>query len=547
MDRNRTLNDLETGMYDLLVVGGGITGAGVAREASLRGYRVVLVEARDFASGTSSRATKLIHGGLRYLKQFDFKLVAESVRERQLLLRMAPQLVEATPFLFPVYRGDPDSLLALRAGLTLYDLFARFQAAVPHRMLSPRDVLDVEAGLRWSGLIGGALYTDSRTDDSRLTLSVLESASRQGAAVANYLELDEFVHRPNGRVAGARVRDSLTGQRFEVRARRVLTAAGPWADAVRHLDDPLAEPILRMTRGVHLTVQHDRLPLRNAVVMRSADRERRMMFAIPRGSYTYLGTTDTDFEGDPASVRVQMQDVAYILDAANGWFPSAKLGDSDVVSTWAGLRPLIRPRGNASPSSVSRDYQLFRGASGLWTVGGGKLTAFRAMADHIVNKLLPGSGGPAERAASVAALPGGDGHLPTAADWSLLAGRTNTTAERLQEWCGMYGSNLSQVAERLPSDLSGDADLDWHRAMTRYSVELEMAQHLEDVYRRRTDLMLFSPDNGRAMLRPLANEMAALLGWSAERISEEVQRTQAAIDAMFAYRGADSVELRRAA
>jgi glycerol-3-phosphate dehydrogenase len=536
MDRTRALAELATATYDLLVVGGGITGAGVAREASLRGFRVALVEAHDFASGTSSRSTKLIHGGLRYLKQLDFKLVAEAVQERQLLLRMAPHLVEATPFLFPVYRGDPDSLLALRIGLLVYDVFARLKAAVPHRILTPQTVLDHQPGLRTSDLVGGALYTDSETDDARLTLAVLESASRHGAAVANYLEVDEFLRQADGHLSGARVRDTLTGQRLEVRARHILAAAGPWADAIRRLDDPSAAPILRLTKGVHLTVAHDRLPLRLAVVMRSHDRERRMMFAIPRGSYTYLGTTDTDFNGDPASAKTEWPDVKYILDAANGWFPRATLTDSDVVSTWGGLRPLIRPPRQASPSATSRDYKLFRGVSGLVTVGGGKLTAFRAMADHILNDLQPGSNGAGQRSASIAPLPGADGPLPGPDDWTRLAARTHTTPDRLREWCGLYGSNLSLVAARLPSAVSGNPGLDWHRAMTRYAVEQEMAQRLEDVYRRRTELMLFSPDNGRAWLEPLSSEMAALLGWSAERKADEVRRTQAAIDAMFEYR-----------
>jgi glycerol-3-phosphate dehydrogenase len=536
MDRTRTLGELEAGKYDLLVIGGGITGAGVAREASLRGFRTALVEAHDFASGTSSRSTKLIHGGLRYLKQFDFKLVAEAVQERQLLLRMAPHLVEATPFLFPVYRGDPDSLLALRVGLMVYDVFAGLRAAVPHQILAPEAVLDYQPELRTSDLLGGALYTDSETDDARLTLAVLESASQHGAAIANYLEVEEFLRQANGRLAGARVRDTLTGQPFEVRARRILAAAGPWADAIRRLDDPSATPILRLTKGVHLTVAHDRLPLRLAVVMRSTDRERRMMFAIPRGSYTYLGTTDTDFDADPASAMADRHDLTYILDAANGWFPGANLTSVDIVSTWVGLRPLIRHSGQSSPSAVSRDYKLFRSESGLVSVGGGKLTAFRAMADHILNDVQPGSGGPGHRSASAAPLPGADGPLPSSDDWSRLAARTHTTTERLQAWCGLYGSNLAQVAARLPSELSLNPALDWHRAMTRYAVEHEMAQRLEDVYRRRTELMLFSPDNGRAWLEPLSENMAALLGWSDERRAVEVRLTRAAIDAMFAFR-----------
>jgi glycerol-3-phosphate dehydrogenase len=535
MDRTRALDSMVEGTHDLFVIGGGITGAGVAREASLRGFRVALVEKNDFASGTSSRSTKLIHGGLRYLKQFDFKLVAEAVQERQLLLRMAPHLVHATPFIFPVYRGDPDSLLALRAGLLVYDAFARFQADIRHRILKPEAVLDREPGLRRTDLLGGALYTDSRTDDGRLTLAVVESATRHGASVANYVGLESFLRDADGRLAGAQARDTLSGQPFQVRAKRILAAVGPWADTVRRLDDPASPSILRLTKGVHVTVSKDRVPLRHAVVMRGRDRDRRMMFAIPHGSYTYLGTTDTDHNDVAEAARAERADVDYILDAANGWFDRANLTDADVVSTWVGLRPLVRPARAASPSAVSRDYEIFHSSSGLVTIGGGKLTAFRAMAEHIVNDLFPGSDGPRQRALSTALLPGAEAALPTDKDWQRLAERTRTTPAELSEWCGLYGSTLPEIVARLPREPGDNPGLDWHRAMTRYAVEHEMAQHLEDVYRRRTGLMLFSPDNGRAWLQPLAEEMAGLLGWSAQRTADEVRDTGAVIDAMFAF------------
>jgi glycerol-3-phosphate dehydrogenase len=539
MDRGRALRELANNTFDLLVIGGGITGAGVAREASLRGFRVALVEQNDFGSGTSSRSTKLIHGGLRYLKQLDFGLVAEAVRERQLLLGTAPHLVEATAFLFPVYRGDPDSLIALRAGLLAYDLFARLQAPVPHRMLAVGDVLSREPYLRASDLVGGAVYTDSRTDDGRLTLAVLRSAVQFGAMVANYAGVEAFLRRRDGCVAGAVVVDSLSGERLEVRASRVLVAAGPWADQLRRLDDPAAPPILRLTKGAHLAVPAARVPLRHAVVIRGRDRERRMMFAIPHGQFTYVGTTDTDYSGDPAALTVECTDVRYILEAANTAFPEAHLGEADVISTWVGLRPLVRPSRATTASAVSRDYQLFRAPSGLVSVGGGKLSAFRGMAEHIVDDVLPGSKTHGSQRLSRAVLPGADGPLPTQADWTTLARATGTTADRLSEWCGIYGSDLEEVAAcRGSTDLQEPA-LEWHRAMTRYAVDCEMAQRLEDVYRRRTGLMLFSHDNGRSWLETLASDMAELLNWSADRRREEISRTMLAIDRMFAFR-ADS-------
>jgi glycerol-3-phosphate dehydrogenase len=525
--------------FDLLVIGGGITGAGVAREASLRGLRVALVEQSDFASGTSSRSTKLIHGGLRNLKQFDFRLVAEAVRERQLLLRMAPHVVEATPFLFPVYRGDPDGLLALRAGLFIYDLFARLRAPVPHRLLSASAVLEAEPGLRSGELHGGALYTDSRTDDARLTLLVLESAHQLGATIANYARVDGFLRQRDGRITGARIVDALSGHELDVRAARVLAAVGPWADKVRQLDDPAVPSILRLTKGVHATVPGQRLPVRHAVVIRGRDAQRRMMFAIPRGDFTYVGTTDTDHIGPPEAVCVERADIDYILDAANAAFPGARLTDAEVVSAWVGLRPLVRPARAASPSAVSREYELFRSPSGLVTVGGGKLTAFRAMAQHIVDELVPTSRPTRAGLASSAPLPGADGDQPTDRDWASYAEAPSMTPTHLRQLCGGYGARLADVAARLPVERTEDPALAWHVAMTRYAVEYEMAQRLEDVYLRRTGLMLFSRYNGRNWLEALSGEMGRLLGWSVERRREEVAHTAASIDRMFAFRGFD--------
>ena len=536
MDRARALRALADETFDLLVIGGGITGAGVAREASLRGFAVALVEQADYASGTSSRSTKLIHGGLRYLKQFDFKLVAEAVRERQLLLNMAPQLVEPTRFLFPVFRGDPDGLLALRAGLTVYDLFARLQAPIPHRMLNASAVMQREPDVRRDGLVGGAVYTDSRTDDGRLTLAVIQSAQMSGATLANYVVADGFLHDSGGRATGARVTDTLAGEQFDVRAARVLCAGGPWADELRHLEDQAAPLMLHLTKGVHVAVASERLELTHAVVMRSDDAERRMMFAIPHGGYTYLGTTDTDYRERPESAGVLAADVAYILAATNRTFPDARLTEIDVASTWVGLRPLVRPPRQTRPSAVSRDYQLFHDQSGVACVAGGKLTAFRAMAEHIVSQLMPGSQSDTSRRASLAPLPGADAPLPTQQTWNELAHATGVAPAQLREWCGTYGSRVTEVAAHLPHQSSGDAGLDWHRAMTRYAVQYEAAQRLEDVYRRRTGLMLFSRDNGCAWLEPLADEMAAMLGWSAERRRDEISRTRTAIDRMFAFR-----------
>lgn len=533
MNRAQMLTALTAQRFDLLVVGGGITGAGIAREAALRGLKVALVERVDFAFGTSSRSTKLIHGGLRYLKNFDFKLVREAVQERQRLLVMAPHLVKAVPFAFPVYAGDPDGRLTLRLGLSLYDWFAGSGNPIPHRMYGADELVELEPTLRREGLQGGAIYCDGATNDGRLTLEVVQSAVRHGAVITNYAAVTSFLYDAAGQVAGARVQDRLTGEHLEVQASQVIVAAGPWADQVRRLDDPEALPLLRLTKGVHLTIPAARLPLQHAVAMHGADG--RLMFAVPAGSYSYVGTTDTDHVGDPEALTVDWSDVAYILAAANRTFPGVHLTPDDVNSAWAGLRPLLRPKGNQSPSAVSRDYQIFHSQSGLITIGGGKLTAFRAMASHIVNDAFPHTRSTAHMALSAAPLPGAEQDLPPATleQW---AQQTGATLQQMHDLAGLYGGALQQVASALPAERDlGQAEFTWLRAQLRHAVQHEMATRLEDVLARRTGTLLFSKGNGRDHVDALAVEMGELLGWSPDRVAEEQARCHALIDWMFAW------------
>lgn len=534
MNRTEMIRRLASESFDLLVVGGGITGAGVAREAALRGLKVGLVEAHDFAFATSSRSTKLIHGGLRYLKNFEFRLVRESVVERQNLLVMAPHLVKATTFLFPVYEGDPDPLWMLNIGLTLYDWFAGRSNPIPHRMLKPGPLREREPWLRADRLKGGALYADCRTDDGRLTLEVIQSAAAHGAAVANYVRLTAFRKDSRGRIVGATVRDELTGDTFDVRADRVLAAAGPWADAVRQLDDPGAPTLLRLTKGVHLVVPHDRLPIRHAVVMRG--RDGRMMFAVPSGNCTYIGTTDTDHHGDPAAYSITRWDVEYVVDAARRLFPEAGLTTDDIIAGWSGFRPLLKPAKEADPSATTRDYKLFHSPSGLVTVAGGKLTAFRAMASHIVDDLFPATRSAAHLAASTAPLPGAQGKLPDGGLKRQLAAEVGGAERLIDLLADRYGAALAQVAAEAREVAAPDPELRWRLAQARYAVKAEMAMHLVDVVRRRIDLMLFTAHNGRPWLPALAGEMGALLGWSEAQKQAEIAAAEQEIDGMFAWR-----------
>lgn len=531
--RDAMLRRLETEPFDLLVIGGGITGAGIAREAALRGLAVALVEQDDFGSGTSSRSTKLIHGGLRYLRQFEFHLVREAVRERELLLRMAPHLVEPLEFLFPVFSGDPDSLPMLHLAVAAYDLLAGRGAAARHRMLDRAAVAAEEPLLRRAGLRGGAIYQDARTDDARLTLLVLADAAAHGAAAANYLRAARLIAE-RGRIRGVLAQDGIGGGAFEIRARQVVAAAGPWADGLRRQEDAQAKPMLECTKGVHLAVARERLPIQRAVVMRGADG--RIMFAVPRGAATYVGTTDTRYTGDPGAAAVTRPDAGYLLEAVRRTFPDAAIQEDDVLSAWAGIRPLVRPGGaRTSPSAISRDYRLFFGPMGLVSVGGGKLTAFRAMASHIVDRVFPRTRG-AARDGSRSLLEGAGGEVPEG-EISSLAGRTGARPEEIRFWLRPYGAKWREVTDRLPAAPEDDPARAWHRAMTRYAAEAEMAEHLRDVFTRRTELLLFSRGNGADLIDALSLEMADALGWSEARRAREADEVRTAIRGMFLWRG----------
>src|SRR5947207_7153987 len=372
------------GSVDVLIIGGGITGAGIARDAALRGYRTALIDKADFGAGTSSHSSRLIHGGIRYLEQYAFHLVFEASRERRVLLRIAPHLVRPLPFLFPVYRGARVPAWKLRAGMWLYDLLSAFRNVHWHRWLRAKNVRRVEPGLRDRGLVGAALYYDAQTDDARLVIATVRSAVRAGALAANYVEMTALL-KPDGRVRGAAVRDVLTGETASIRANVVVNATGPWSDRVRRLDDPNAAPIMRPTKGAHVIVPRQRLANEHAVTLFSPV-DGRVMFALPWGDLSYIGTTDTDADGSPDGLRVTAADVTYLLRSANAAFPDAHLAQSDVLSAWAGLRPLLR-EDDRNPSQVTREHRVLESPQGLISIVGGKLTTYRVMARDVVDRV----------------------------------------------------------------------------------------------------------------------------------------------------------------
>ncbi|HYG60378.1 MAG TPA: glycerol-3-phosphate dehydrogenase/oxidase [Symbiobacteriaceae bacterium] len=519
----------EPAPFDLLVAGGGITGCGVAYEAAARGARVLLLEQRDFASGTSSRSTKLIHGGIRYLKHADFRLVSEGVRERQNLIDQAPHLVHPVRFVYPVHQGDPDPLWALRLGLILYDWFAGKRNVLPHRIMGGQSLLEEEPLLRPEGIRGGAMYADCLTDDARLTMEVAKAAAREGAVLLNYMEVRRFLYDDAGRVAGVEAADRLAGDTpIQLRARAVLNATGPWLDRIREMEEPGCPPVLRPTKGAHITVRHQRLPIRHPVVMHGPDR--RMMFAVPRDGFTYLGTTDTDYKGDLEDVRPDRSDVAYILAAAGHTFPSVRLSEADVVSAWAGIRPLAATTETAGPSQVSREYKLHTSPSGLVSVAGGKLTAFQSMARAIVRQMLPHLPHYEVPLKLSCAVP-----APTAAEARRIGRDLGLgAAEILELWSRHGAETLDVLGHVRPAPAPERVRM--LAAEAAFAAAREFAVTLTDILHRRTAQMLFSDDNGLGAARAAAEAAGEILGWDETESEQQVDAYQAEVDAMMAWR-----------
>ncbi len=523
--RGDALAALGRDTLDVLVVGGGINGAGITRDAAMRGLRVALVERGDLASGTSSRSSKLIHGGLRYLEQGDVRLVLEAVRERERLQRLAPHLVRPQEFVFPLYRGGPLGPLKLAAGLWAYDLLAGFWNVRRHRMLSPKAVAEAEPALLRDGLCGAGQYWDCRTDDARLVLETALSAAGEGALIVSYAEVAGFV-KEGGRIVGARVVDRLGGE-VVARAQVVVNAAGPWVDRVVALDAPETPPRLRLTKGVHVVVPHERVGNRAAVVL-SAVADRRVMFVIPWGAHTLVGTTDTDHPGGPdVPPTVEPSDVCYLLDTVNHYFPAARLASGDVVSAFAGLRPLIAPRGKAtmSPSAVSREEEVFTSPSGLISIAGGKLTTYRLVAKTVVDRVVDALRAAGDRRrfqrsrTGEVPLPGGA--VPPATLAAALSRDGHGVAPAvIDHLAGRYGSRLDEVLGLVARDQRlGEpivAGLPDPRAEVVEAVEREWALTLEDVMRRRTQVALRDASAGAAAADDVAALMARPLGWDEE-------------------------------
>ena len=380
-DRENTINELKSSVFDLLVVGGGITGAGIALDAASRGMKVALVEKNDFASGTSSKSTKLIHGGLRYLKQFDFWLVKEVGMERAIVHKLAPHLVVPEKMILPLVDGGTYGSWLTSVGLKVYDVLAAVEGEDKRKMLNQKEALVKEPLLPKHKLKGAGYYAEYRTDDARLTLELIKTAINYNAKPINYSKVIEFLYDDN-RVTGATVKDVLTNTIFSIKSKYVINATGPWVDSLRLKNQINTNKKLRLSKGVHLVVNYNKLPVKQSVYFDIPDG--RMMFAIPRGKSTYFGTTDTNYQGNKDEVKIDLVDAMYLIAAVNNMFPDVSISIDDIKSSWAGLRPLIHEEGKPA-SELSRKDEIFVSKSELISIAGGKLTGYRKMAERIVD------------------------------------------------------------------------------------------------------------------------------------------------------------------
>ncbi len=535
--RRADLDALAGETVDLLVIGGGITGAGVARDAAMRGLRTALVDAGDFGHGTSSRSSRLIHGGLRYLEHGWLRLVFEASRERRVLLRIAPHLVRPRAFTFPTHTSGRVKRWEISAAVWLYDLLAAFRNAGRHRLLSKQGVLREEPLLREKDLTGGAQYWDAQCDDARLVLATVRSAHRHGALCASYARVTTL-ERAGGRVRGAVIEDALTGERRSAGAHVVVNATGPWTDVVRRLDDPSVVSILRPTKGAHIAVPQARIGNRGAVTLTSPI-DGRVMFVLPWGDVSIVGTTDTDWTGAPDDVDADTDDVTYLLRSANAVFPAARLQTADVLAAWAGLRPMLASAAGET-GAVPREHRIEESASGLVTIAGGKLTTYRRMAADVVDVVtrrlreLDGRRPTARAATDTERLPGGDvGNLDTIVRELLQERLTEPTARHLAR---AYGSEAAAVVSLARTDPALAQPLvtggPWMRAEVVHQARREMALAVEDVLMRRLQLFFGLRDQGVSAAADVAKLLGRELGWSEANVTASATDYRATVTRM---------------
>ena len=497
---NRTpiLEHLQNTFFDVIIIGGGITGAGIALDAASRGMKVALLEKADFASGTSSKSTKLIHGGLRYLKQFEIGLVKEVGRERAIVHQLAPHLVRPEKMLLPLIKGGTYGTITTSAGLLIYDLLAGVNGDDKRKMLNKEETLNKEPLLKANAdqLKGGGYYAEYRTDDARLTIENIKSAIQHGAVCLNYLEVESFFYKKE-KIGGVKCIDVQSGNRIVIKSTYIINATGPWVDSIRKKDESIKGKHLFLSKGIHIVVPYERFPLKQSIYFDVPDG--RMIFAIPRNRVTYIGTTDTPYNGDLNNIPIYREDVEYLLKAANNMVPALKLNIDDVESSWAGLRPLIHEKGK-SASEMSRKDEIFESGTGLVSIAGGKLTGYRKMAERVldlINRKFQKEHNKTFRNSCTHQIPLTNGAFKNSKE---VKAYENTIATQLNKWhLPSYYAEYLVTNYGLQSDLilkkmqqyNDASEIALARAEAWYSIHHELAHRPIDLLDRRSGRIYF--------------------------------------------------------
>ncbi|OAO31079.1 glycerol-3-phosphate dehydrogenase [Mammaliicoccus lentus] len=525
LNRNQVKDQLKSKEYDVVIIGGGITGAGIALDASQRGMKVALVEMQDFAQGTSSRSTKLVHGGLRYLKQLQVGVVAETGKERAIVYENGPHVTTSEWMLLPMHKGGSMGPFSTSIGLKVYDFLAGVKKSERRSMLNRDETIEKEPLVKQDGLKGGGYYVEYRTDDARLTIEVMKRAREFGADIINYAKANQFLYNKKNKVSGVEVTDLLHNEMFEIKGKRVINAAGPWVDDVRSKDYSTNNKQLRLTKGVHIVIDQSVFPLGQAVYF-DTESDGRMIFAIPREGKAYVGTTDTVYDNDKSSPKVTEEDRQYLLDAIRYMFPTVKVEDSDIESTWAGVRPLIFEKGK-DPSEISRKDEIWEGDSGLLTIAGGKLTGYRHMAQDIVDLLskrlkeeykLKFKPCETKHTYISGGNVGGSNNYDAFVESKVEEAKNYNLSEDVARYLARkYGSNVDEVFEIAHATQVADLDLPVEvYAEVIYSIQKEMVHKPTDFLVRRSGRLYFDINYVLEYKDGILEVMAKVLNYDAD-------------------------------
>lgn len=528
LNRPEMIQRIDDEMFDLLVIGGGVTGCGIALDAASRGLKVALVEQRDFASGTSSKSTKLIHGGLRYLKQLDIGLVRETGTERAIVHRLAPHLVLPEKMLMPLIEGGTYGKLATSFGLKVYDILAGVTGDDRRRMLSKEETLEMEPLLEENGLKGGGYYAEYRTDDARLTIELIKTAVRYSALAANYCKVIDFEYGADGKITGAACEDQLTHDKFIINAKKIVSAGGPWVDKLRKTDGSLEGKRLHLTKGVHVVFPFDKFPLKHTTYFDGPDG--RMIFAIPRGRVTYVGTTDTTYHGRLDRVVATKEDAEYLLRAVKHAFPSVDVSQEDMISNWAGLRPLIHEDGK-SPSELSRKDEIFVSDKGLISIAGGKLTGYRKMAQRIVDLVTDqledeeNRDFPSCKTKNIPLTEAPFKNFQASLEFiDAVTSKLKTYGlEKYHAWylTTTYGRQAEAIIQKIEDFRGEKPEIALARAEVWYGLLHEMVSSSEDFFVRRTGRLYFDIQTISIVRASVMQDLQIALGWDEDRMAAE--------------------------